>query len=180
MITFLGIGTNLGDREANIRTALRLLAERVGEMLACSAPYHSAPMGFVSDNPFVNVVVSFRTTLSPHALLAATQDIERAMGRTEKSVNGQYHDRIIDIDLLLCFSDSGQMLTCASPDLILPHPRMSERDFVMVPLHEICQNSSILEASQTPSNQQHLPRGYRKDTERIPQGYRKGRILIVI
>lgn len=159
MITYLGIGTNLGDREANLRTALRLLSERVGERLACSAHYHSAPVGFVSDNPFVNVVASFRTALSPHALLAATQDIERAMGRTEKSVAGQYHDRIIDIDLLLCFSDSGQMLTCASPDLILPHPRMQERDFVMVPLCEICQDLSMFDTLQTAAKQQGIPKG---------------------
>ena len=119
MIAYLGIGTNLGDRDANIRTALSLLRERVGEMLRCSAPYHSAPVGFVSDNAFVNIVVSFRTSLSPRALLAVTQDIERAMGRTGKSVNGQYRDRIIDIDLLFCLADNGEPLPCSFPDLTL-------------------------------------------------------------
>ncbi len=149
MTTYLGIGTNLGDRDANIRTALSLLREQVGEMLRCSAPYHSAPVGFVSDNAFVNIVVSFRTSLSPRALLAVTQDIERAMGRTEKSVNGQYRDRIIDIDLLLCFADNGEPLPCSFPDLTLPHPRMQERDFVMVPLREIYQDMLTPKSGQT-------------------------------
>lgn len=137
MTCYLGIGTNLGNRDENIATALRLLNERVGEMIQCSTSYHSAPMGFVSENEFVNIVASYQTNLLPLQLLDTTQVIEQTMGRTTKSVNGQYHDRIIDIDLLMCFDDDHTPITCSLPNLTLPHPRMHERDFVMVPLREI-------------------------------------------
>ena len=100
MLIYFGIGTNLGDREANLRTALQLLHERVGECIACSSIYRSAPQGFVSENEFANVVVVCRTDHSPEEVLLITQQIEREMGRTEKSINGVYHDRVIDIDLL--------------------------------------------------------------------------------
>lgn len=135
MVIYLGIGTNLGNREANLQTALQLLDERVGEQLACSSVYRSAPQGFVSDNEFANIVAVYETEYSPEQVLLLTQQIEREMGRTEKSVNGVYHDRVIDIDLLQARGDeaiwrSGEMLT-------LPHPRMQERDFVMVPFREV-------------------------------------------
>lgn len=135
MVIYLGIGTNLGNREANLQTALQLLDERVGEQLACSSVYRSAPQGFVSDNEFANIVAVYETEYSPEEVLLLTQQIEREMGRTEKSVNGVYHDRVIDIDLLQARGDeaiwrSGEMLT-------LPHPRMQERDFVMVPFREV-------------------------------------------
>ena len=135
MLIYFGIGTNLGNREANLREALQLLDERVGEQLACSSVYRSAPQGFVSDNEFANIVAVYETDFSPEEVLLLTQQIEREMGRTEKSVNGVYHDRVIDIDLLQARGDeairrSGEMLT-------LPHPRMLERDFVMVPLREV-------------------------------------------
>ncbi|MBR2487014.1 MAG: 2-amino-4-hydroxy-6-hydroxymethyldihydropteridine diphosphokinase [Paludibacteraceae bacterium] len=142
MIIFLGIGTNLGDREANLRTALQLLHERVGECIACSSIYRSAPQGFVSENEFANVVVVCRTDHSPEEVLLITQQIEREMGRTEKSVNGVYHDRVIDIDLLqagIRSRESGiqTLVECKTDTLTLPHPRMHERDFVLIPLREV-------------------------------------------
>ena len=148
MVIFLGIGTNLGDREANLRTALQLLHERVGECLACSLIYRSAPLGFVSENEFANMVVACKTDYSPEDILRITQQIEREMGRTEKSVNGVYHDRVIDIDLLKALTPSnspfkgenyaeGEEIVCSTETLTLPHPRMHERDFVMIPLREV-------------------------------------------
>lgn len=142
MIIFLGIGTNLGDREANLRTVLQLLHERVGECIACSSVYRSAPQGFVSENEFANVVVVCRTDYSPEEVLLITQQIEREMGRTEKSVNGVYHDRVIDIDLLqagIGNRESGiqTQVECNTDTLTLPHPRMHERDFVLIPLREV-------------------------------------------
>ena len=142
MVIFLGIGTNLGDREANLRTALQLLHERVGECIACSSIYRSAPQGFVSENEFANVVVVCRTDHSPEEVLLITQQIEREMGRTEKSVNGVYHDRVIDIDLLqagIGNRESGiqTQVECNTDTLTLPHPRMHERDFVLIPLREV-------------------------------------------
>lgn len=142
MIVYLGIGTNLGEREANLRRAIELLHERVGECIACSSIYRSAPQGFVSDNQFANIVAVCQTDHSPEELLHITQQIEREMGRTEKSVNGIYHDRVIDIDLLMAYEgdrimDNGNGIEYISDTLILPHPRMQERDFVMIPLREV-------------------------------------------
>ena len=142
MIVYLGIGTNLGERDENLRTALELLHERVGECLACSSIYRSVPQGFVSDNEFANIVVVCQTDYAPEEVLMITQEIEREMGRKEKSVNGVYHDRLIDIDLLRVYSGDGQWasgeeVVCESDTLVLPHPRMHERDFVMVPLREV-------------------------------------------
>ena len=148
MLIYFGIGTNLGDREANLRRAVELLHERVGECIACSSVYRSAPQGFVSENEFANIVAVYDTPYSPEEVLLITQQIEREMGRTQKSVNGVYHDRIIDIDLLQALTQSsspfeeencteGEEVVCKSKTLTLPHPRMQERDFVMIPLREV-------------------------------------------
>ena len=136
MLIYFGIGTNLGDREENLNAALHLLNERVGEQLACSSVYRSAPMGFESENEFANIVAVYDTPYSPEEVLLITQQIEREMGRTQKSVNGVYHDRIIDIDLLQAILNSKAIIQNSST-LTLPHPRMQERDFVMIPLREV-------------------------------------------
>ena len=135
MIIYLGIGTNLGNREENLRKAVELLHERVGECIACSSVYRSAPQGFVSENEFANIVAVCQTIHSPEEVLLLTQQIEREMGRTEKSVNGVYHDRVIDIDLLQARGD--EAIRRSDERLMLPHPRMQERDFVMIPLREV-------------------------------------------
>lgn len=131
---YLAYGSNIGEKEENILNAYRMTEERVGRIVRRSAMMRSEPWGFKSDNGFVNSVVCVETTLTPHQLLEATQSIERAMGRTEKSHGGVYHDRIIDIDILL-YDD----ITLREPDLVIPHPLMRERDFVMKPLNEIIQ-----------------------------------------
>ena len=141
MLIYFGIGTNLGNREANLQTALQLLDERVGEQLACSSVYWSAPQGFVSDNEFANIVAVYETDFSPEEVLLLTQQIERDMGRTRKSVNGVYHDRVIDIDLLQARGD--EAIRRSGERLTLPHPRMQERDFVMIPLREVEQILNI-------------------------------------
>ena len=135
MVIYFGIGTNLGNREENLRKAVELLHERVGECIACSSVYRSAPQGFVSENEFANVVAVCQTIHSPEEVLLITQQIEREMGRTEKSVNGVYHDRVIDIDLLQARGD--EAIRRSGERLTLPHPRMQERDFVMIPLREV-------------------------------------------
>lgn len=139
MRIYFGIGTNLGDREGNLREAIRLLDERVGQQLACSSVYRSAPMGFVSDNEFANVVIAYETIYSLEELLLITQQIERELGRKEKSVNGIYHDRVIDIDLLQATDKQllAEQITYTSDTLVIPHPRMQERDFVKIPLSEV-------------------------------------------
>ena len=142
MIIYFGIGTNLGNREENLRRAIKLLHERVGECFACSSVYRSAPQGFVSENEFANIVAVCQSDYLLEEVLTISQQIEREMGRTEKSVDGIYHDRVIDIDLLQAYignQESGveNQIEYTSETLTLPHPRMQERDFVMIPLREV-------------------------------------------
>lgn len=129
---YLSLGSNLGDRKYEIKRAVELIGERIGAVERVSSLYETEPWGFSSDNMFVNAAVCVSTQLTPRALLEATQAIERDMGRTAKSVNGQYHDRTIDIDILLYDN-----IKVDEPDLNIPHPLMKERDFVMKPLKEI-------------------------------------------
>ena len=130
-IAYLGLGTNVGNKRRNMITAAALLAERVGDILALSGFYETEPWGFESENFFLNAAVKLKTSFSPLEVLQITQQIEKELGRTEKS-NGVYHDRIIDIDILLYGDEVLQI-----PDLTLPHPLMHERKFVMDPLAEI-------------------------------------------
>ena len=132
MIAYLSLGTNLGDKRKNIAEAIKNIGELVGDVVRQSALYETEPWGFRSDNRFVNAAVCVDTQLSPRRLLEVTQRIEREPGRTLKSDGGEYHDRIIDIDILL-YGD----LHIDEPDLKIPHPLMHERDFVMTPLNEI-------------------------------------------
>ena len=129
---YLSLGSNLGDREATMRRAIGLLNERAGSVDRQSSFIETEPWGFESTNKFLNMCVRLLTTLSPEQLLLATKQIERELGRTQKSVNGQYHDRPIDIDIRM-YDD----VHIDSDDLMLPHPHMQEREFVMKPLREI-------------------------------------------
>ena len=134
---YLGLGSNLGDRRGNISAAVRLLGERVGRVVRVSSMFETEPWGFLSSNMFVNAAVCVETSLTPRGVLEATQAVEREMGRTVKSADGVYHDRIIDIDLLVCLDASGREILVDTPRLKLPHPLMNLRDFVMNPLEEI-------------------------------------------
>ena len=129
---FLGLGSNLGDRQANIERAIELISERVGEVIRRSSLIETEPWGFDSENKFLNGVILCETTLTPRQVLRKTQKIERDMGRKKKTSSLQYSDRPIDIDILLYDN-----LTVDEPDLKIPHPRMQDREFVMIPLKEI-------------------------------------------
>lgn len=129
---YLSLGSNLGDREEMLNRAIALIGERVGEVQRVSSFIETEPWGFKSKHPFLNAACLVLTTLSPEQCLEATQQIERELGRKRKSRNGVYHDRPIDIDLLM-YDD----LELSTPKLTLPHPRMKEREFVMIPLREI-------------------------------------------
>ena len=129
---YLGLGTNLGDKEGNIGEAVQRIGELIGTVECQSTLLVSEPWGFESENTFVNAALRCSTELEPMDVLEKTQEIERAMGRTQKSVDGQYHDRIIDIDILM-YDD----LHIDTKTLKLPHPLMKERDFVMIPLEEV-------------------------------------------
>lgn len=131
-IAYLSLGSNLGDRHATMQQAILLLDSQAGSVDRVSSAIETEPWGFESANKFLNMCVRITTTLSPEQLLATTKDIELQLGRTTKSVNGQYHDRPIDIDILT-YDD----IHINTPSLTLPHPHMHERDFVMIPLREI-------------------------------------------
>lgn len=129
---YIGLGSNLGDRSALLDEALQLIDERVGQVVRVSSYYETEPWGFQSDNIFLNAAALVITTLSPQRCLKETQHIERQLGRIDKTVDGAFQDRPIDIDLLM-YDD----LEVNEPDLILPHPHIEEREFVQIPLQEI-------------------------------------------
>lgn len=136
---YLGLGSNLGNRKKNILDAVTKIQELIGTVECQSALFDSQPWGFSSENRFLNAVVRVRTTLTPRQVLTVSQQIERDMGRRKKMrLKGElpvYHDRIIDIDILL-YDD----ITVDEPDLQIPHPLMHERDFVMIPLREVMES----------------------------------------
>ena len=129
---YLGLGSNIGDRQQCIADAIRLISERVGAVLRQSSMIETEPWGFKSKHKFLNGVILCETDKSPREVLTLTQQMERDLGRTRKTCSSRYHDRPIDIDILL-YDD----LTIDEPDLRIPHPLMHERDFVMIPLNEI-------------------------------------------
>ena len=152
---FLGLGSNLGNCKKNLERAIRLIGDRVGQVTRQSSFIETEPWGFESEHKFMNAVVLCETTKTPREVLLLTQQIERDMGRTQKSsavsnwplavsskpraksqeLKAKYADRPIDIDILL-YDD----LTIDEPDLKIPHPLMHQRDFVMIPLNEIKTN----------------------------------------
>ena len=129
---YLSLGSNLGDRVTTLDSAIIALQKKIGALVKCSSYLSTEPWGFRSDNAFLNAAVIFDTHLAPLPLLHATQSVERDLGRTTKSHNGNYADRIIDIDIL--FYDN---LVFTSPELTIPHPLIPMREFVLRPLAEI-------------------------------------------
>ncbi|MDR1090948.1 MAG: 2-amino-4-hydroxy-6-hydroxymethyldihydropteridine diphosphokinase [Prevotella sp.] len=132
---FLSLGSNLGDRGENIDRALSHIEERIGDITMTSAFYVTQPVGFESDNQFLNAVCLIRTKKKPLEILKITQNIEKEMGREIKSAGKVYADRIIDIDLLLYDNE-----ILKTPNLELPHPHLHERLFVLLPLSEIAED----------------------------------------
>ena len=128
----LSLGSNLGPRETYLRKALQALDKELGSLVKCSSFYAPLPWGFSSDRLFLIAAACYDSLLSPEEVLAVTQQIEKSLGRKEKSRQGQYADRCIDIDILL-YDDR----VIETPDMILPHPHMAERMFVLEPLAEI-------------------------------------------
>ena len=129
----LSIGTNIGDRQANIANAITALGQ-IGKVVTVSPIYTSEPWGFESENGFYNIALILETSLSPLDLLYATQQIERDLGRTAKTTTS-YTDRIIDIDII----DYNNQ-TIDTQTLTLPHKLMHKRNFVLYPLADIAPN----------------------------------------
>ncbi len=129
-VVFLGLGSNLGDPKANLCEAVeRLSALPEIRLVRLSSLYLTAPVGYTDQPDFINAVAEIETDLSPTELQAFTKGIERDMGRTR---NFRWGPRVIDIDLLLY-----DAVEISTPELTIPHPRMTERAFVVEPLAEI-------------------------------------------
>ena len=133
---YLSLGANLGHREQTIREAIEYIEQQIGHVRRCSSFYYSTPWGFVSEHDFCNVCCLLESDQAPIDVLHATQAIERQLGRTKKSENGQYEDRTIDIDIIRIL-DNGTEVYIDSEELRVPHPYWQERDFVKNPLNEI-------------------------------------------
>jgi deoxyguanosine kinase len=127
---FLGIGTNLGDRQANLKKAIENIRESIGPVIHASSVYETEPWGFRSENQFLNIVVEVETDLKPSGLLGRMLMIEANMGRLRGGK--EYISRLIDLDIILY---GNEILETKS--LIVPHPKMQERRFVLIPLNEI-------------------------------------------
>lgn len=128
VIVFLGLGSNLGDREGNILEALSLLGRTVA-LDRVSSFYETEPVGYLAQPSFINAVCSAQTAITPEDLLILVKSIEARLGRLPTFRNGP---RTIDIDIL-----SYGELVLETDDLVIPHPRLAERPFVLMPLAEI-------------------------------------------
>ena len=154
----MSLGSNLGDREQQLKQAIRFIDERIGEVVRQSSFIETEPWGFQSDHRFLNAAICCLTDKTPREVLQLTQQIERDLGKTKAhatrrapqpsalspqpssitphpsalSPQPSYYDRPIDIDILL-YDD----WKVSEPDLTIPHPLMHQRDFVMIPLKEI-------------------------------------------
>ncbi|MHB0998016.1 MAG: 2-amino-4-hydroxy-6-hydroxymethyldihydropteridine diphosphokinase [Armatimonadota bacterium] len=152
MVAYLGIGSNLGDKKSNIDDAIRRINEINGiSILKKSSVYETEPVGYMDQPDFLNSVIEIDTELDPVQLLHSTQQIEKDMGRVR---NLKWGPRVIDIDILI-FDN----LKIDTTELVLPHPRITERAFVIIPLAEIApdliiNNSvSVIELSRKLSDQ---------------------------
>lgn len=141
---YLGLGSNQGDRPQNLNRAITLIANRVGPITDQSDLFVTEPVGFKSTHLFNNMVIGLETSLTANEVLKTTQKIEKELGRKKKSVNGIYHDRLIDIDILL-YDDE----TIQTSSLTIPHPRMKERRFVLEPMAQIAPHLIIPNETKT-------------------------------
>jgi 2-amino-4-hydroxy-6-hydroxymethyldihydropteridine diphosphokinase len=136
-IGYLGLGSNVGERRANLQAAVASLREHGVDVIASSSAYETEPVGLVLDQPdFLNACLRISTELGPEELLDVCKDVERAVGRAAGGV--RHGPRVIDVDLLLL----GE-LTYSSERLTLPHAEVSSRRFVLVPLLELDPDLSL-------------------------------------
>ena len=131
LAAYLSLGSNLGDRRDNLQQALELMEEAGIAIRRRSSVYESAPQNYLDQPWFLNMAVEVETSLPPAELLSLLQSIERRLGR-DRNLSVRFGPRSIDLDILLYGS-----LIVDTPGLVLPHPRMWERRFVLEPLSEI-------------------------------------------
>lgn len=129
-IAYIGLGSNLGDRKANCRKAIELLAA-AGRVTKVSSFYCTEPVGYREQEYFINAAAQIETDLSPEQLLGLCQRVEHDLGRVREV---RWGPRTIDLDLLLY---GNEVVHNHDPDLTIPHPLLAERRFVLAPLSEI-------------------------------------------
>lgn len=132
---YLGLGANIGDRKSNLRAAVALLRERGCTLAAASSLYLTKPVGITDQPDFLNAVIRVKTALDPHDLLATCRKIEQELGRERTT---QWGPRVIDIDILLY-----EGAAIDDSELVIPHPRILDRAFVLVPLVEIAPDVEV-------------------------------------
>jgi 2-amino-4-hydroxy-6-hydroxymethyldihydropteridine diphosphokinase len=132
---FLAFGSNLGNKKENIETAYKIIEKQIGKIISQSAFYVTEPKDFNSDNFFINSVCEIASELSLLKVFSITQQIEVEIGRIQKSNNGHYFDRLIDIDLLMYDN-----VVVNTYEITVPHPRFHLRSFVLIPFAEIASN----------------------------------------
>lgn len=130
-LVYLLLGSNLGDRALHLSQAMQAINIGIGKVIGQSSVYQSEPWGFLADEAFLNQVVIIETDLTPHQVMDKALRIEKELGR-ERSLNGDYQSRTIDIDILFfnheIIEDQG---------LVIPHPRIQDRKFTLMPLLEL-------------------------------------------
>ncbi len=129
---YLGLGSNLGDRGAQLQFALDGLAERAGRVVAISPVYETEPVGGPAQPDFLNAVVAIETSLSPRELLGVAKGLETEAGRPAPEPGQRWGPRPLDIDILMVGDDRVD-----EPDLVVPHPRIHQRAFVLAPLADV-------------------------------------------
>lgn len=131
-LSFILLGSNLGDREAILESAVDMIEERCGSVVLMSSLYESEPWGFETENLFLNQAIGVETSLEPHDLLSELLQIEAELGRVRQENHQGYESRPIDLDVIY-YDD----MVIADEELIVPHPSMHKRRFVLEPLCEI-------------------------------------------
>ncbi len=134
MRAYLGLGSNVGDRLANLQAAVNFLDLRAGKVLQISKVYQTAPLYVINQEPFYNAAVEIETTMQPAELLECIKQIETEIGRISRE---RYGPREIDIDLLAVLDDKDEHVRVNTDKLLLPHPKIGERRFVLEPLKDI-------------------------------------------
>lgn len=155
-VVYLSLGTNLGDKKHNLSFAIQSLKKEAGTVTHLSSIYESNAWGYDSGNNYYNCCIAITTSLTPHELLKVTEAIEQSMGRLKTTT---YTDRVIDIDIL--FYDN---LIIHEASLVIPHPQIEKRGFVLLPLNEIAPDlyhyKHFLTIAQLCQNQQQLSENY--------------------
>ena len=134
-VVYLSLGSNMGDRESLLELSIKEINEQIGEVSKVSTKYETEPWGFVSANKFINMAIEVQSSLSPSEISERVHQIEYDLGRRRDPRSTGYQDRVIDIDILMIDD-----IVSNEEYLILPHPKMHQREFVLKPLCEIAPN----------------------------------------